>query len=76
MHCRAKRRDEQTMMLMLFKLLLATVVALLCYAVYRQLRGRLRSGASNKRSSIDPSRVAEAEYCILDEEGVESEDRG
>ena len=64
------------MMLLLFKLLLATAVVLLCYAVFRQLRGHPRSGASNKRSSIDPSRVAEAEYSILDEEGVESEDRG
>ena len=64
------------MLFMLFKLLLATVIVLLCYAVYRQLKGRPRRGASNQRGSIDPSQVAEAEYCILDEEGAESEDRG
>ena len=64
------------MMFMLFKLLLATAVVLLCYAVYRQLRGGLRRGTSNKHGSIDPSRVAEAEYSILDEEEVEREDRG
>ena len=64
------------MMFLLFKLLLATVIVLLCYAVYRQLRGRPRTSASNKRGSIDPSQVAEAEYCILDEEGTESEERG
>ncbi len=64
------------MMFMLFKLLLATAIVLLCYAVYRQLRGGARRGASNQRSSIDPSRVAEAEYSILDEEEVERKDRG
>lgn len=64
------------MIFVLFKLLLATAVVLLCYAVYRQLRGGPRRVASNKRSSIDPSRVAEAEYSILDEEEVEREDRG
>ena len=64
------------MMFVLFKLLLAVAVVLLCYAVYRQLRGGPRSGASNKRGSIDPSQVAEAEYSILDEEEVEREDRG
>ena len=64
------------MILMLFKLLLAMAVVLLCYAVYRQLRGGPRRGASNKRGSIDPSQVAEAEYSILDEEEVEREDRG
>ena len=64
------------MVFMLFKLLLATAIVLLCYAVYRQLRGGARRGASNKPSSIDPSRVAEAEYSILDEEEVEREDRG
>ena len=64
------------MTLMLFKLLLATAIVLLCYAVYRQLRGRPRSGAASKRGRIDPSQVAEAEYSILDEEGAESKDRG
>ena len=64
------------MMFMLFKLLLATAIVLLCYAVYRQLKSGPRRGASNQRSSIDPSRVAEAEYSILDEEGAESEKRG
>ncbi len=64
------------MMFLLFKLLLATVIVLLCYTAYRQLRGRPRRSAPNKRGSIDPSQVAEAEYCILDEEGTESEDRG
>ena len=64
------------MMFMLFKLLLATAIVLLCYAVYRQLRGGSRRGASNQRSSIDPSRVAEAEYSILDEEEAERKDRG
>ncbi len=64
------------MMFMLFKLLLATAIVLLCYAAYRQLRGGARRGASNQRSSIDPSRVAEAEYSILDEEEVERKDRG
>lgn len=64
------------MMFVLFKLLLATAIVLLCYAVYRQLRGGPRRSAFNKRSSIDPSRVAEAEYSILDEEEVEREDRG
>ena len=64
------------MILMLFKLLLATAVVLLCYAVYRQLRGGPHRGASNKRGSIDPSQVAEAEYSILDEEEIEREDRG
>lgn len=64
------------MMFMLFKLLLATAVVLLCYAVYRQLKGGPRRGASNRRSSIDPSQVAEAEYSILDEEEAESEKRG
>jgi hypothetical protein len=64
------------MLFLLFKLLLATAIVLLCYAVYRQLRGRPRSGASNQRGSIDPSQVAEAEYCILDEEEAESKDRG
>ena len=64
------------MMFALIKLLLATAIVLLCYAVYRQLRGRPRSGASTKRGSIDPSQVAEAEYCILDEEEVKSQDRG
>ena len=64
------------MMFMLFKLLLATAIVLLCYAVYRQLRGGSRRGESNQRSSIDPSRVAEAEYSILDEEEVERKDRG
>ena len=60
------------MMFVLFKLLLATAVVLLCYAVYRQLRGRPRRGASR----VDPSQVTEAEYCILDEEEAESKDRG
>lgn len=64
------------MLFMLFILLLATAVALLCAAAYRQLRGGSRRGASNKRDSIDPSRVAEAEYRILDEEEVERKDRG
>ena len=64
------------MVFVLFKLLLATAVVLLCYAVYRQLKGRPRRGPSKQRSSIDPSRVAEAEYSILDEEEVEREDRG
>ena len=64
------------MMFVLLKLLLATAVVLLCYAVYRQLKGGARRGASNQRSSIDPSRVAEAEYSILDEEEVERESRG
>ena len=64
------------MILMLFKLLLAMAVVLLCYAVYRQLRGGPRRDESNKRGSIDPSQVAEAEYSILDEEEVEREDRG
>ncbi len=64
------------MMFMLFKLLLATAVVLLCYAVYRQLKGGPRRGVSNRRSSIDPSQVAEAEYSILDEEEAESEKRG
>ena len=64
------------MLFMLFKLLLATAVVLLCYAVYRQLRGGSRRDASKKRSSIDPGRVAEAEYSILDEEEVERENRG
>ena len=63
------------MMFVLFKLLLATAIVLLCYAVYRQLRGGPRRSAFNKRS-IDPSRVAEAEYSILDEEEVERKDRG
>ncbi len=64
------------MMFMLFKLLLATAVVLLCYAVYRHLKGGPRGGASNRRGSIDPSQVAEAEYSILDEEETESEKRG
>ena len=64
------------MMFTLFKLLLATAVVLLCYAVYRQLKGGPRRGVSNRRSSIDPSQVAEAEYSILDEEEAESEKRG
>ena len=64
------------MILMLFKLLLAMAVVLLCYAVYRQLRGGPRRGAPNKRGSIDPSQVAEAEYSILDEQEVEREERG
>ena len=64
------------MMFMLFKLLLATAVVLLCYTVYRQLKGGPRTGASNRRGSIDPSQVAEAEYSILDEEEAESEKRG
>ena len=64
------------MLFMLFILLLATVVALLCAAAYRQLRGGSHRGASNKRDSIDPSRVAEAEYRILDEEEVERKERG
>ena len=64
------------MMFVLFKLLLAMAIVLLCYAVYRQLRGDTRRGASNRRGSIDPSQVAEAEYSILDEEGAESEKRG
>ena len=64
------------MLFMLFKLLLATAIVLLCYAVYRQLMGRPPRGASNQRGSIDPSQVAEAEYCILDEEEAESKDRG
>ncbi|MDE2740120.1 MAG: hypothetical protein OXI58_00895 [Gemmatimonadota bacterium] len=64
------------MMFVLFKLLLATAIVLLCYAVYRQLRGGPRRGASNQRSSIDPGRVAEAEYSILDEEEVERKDCG
>ena len=64
------------MILMLFKLLLAMAVVLLCYAVYRQLRGGPRRDESNKRGSIDPSQVAEAEYSILDEQEVEREDRG
>ena len=63
------------MMFVLFKLLLATAIVLLCYAVYRQLRGGSRRGASNQRS-IDPGRVAEAEYSILDEEEVERKDCG
>ena len=63
-------------MFMLFKLLLATAIVLLCYAVYRQLRSGSSRGASNKRGSIDTSRVAEAEYSILDEEEVERKDRG
>jgi len=64
------------MMFVLLKLLLATAVVLLCYAVYRQLKGGPRGGASNRRGSIDPSQVAEAEYSILDEEEAESEKRG
>ena len=64
------------MVFMLFKLLLATAVVLLCYAVYRQLKGGPRGGASNRRGSIDPNRVAEAEYSRLDEEEAESEKRG
>ena len=64
------------MMFVLLKLLLATAVVLLCYAMYRQLKGGPRRGSSNRRSSIDPSRVAEAEYSILDEEEAESEKRG
>ena len=64
------------MVFVLFKLLLATAVVLLCYAVYRQLRRGARRGASHQRSSIDPSRVAEAEYSILDEEEVERKNRG
>ena len=64
------------MMFVLFKLLLATAIVLLCYAVYRQLRGGTRRSASNRRGSIDPSQVAEAEYSILDEEEVERKDRG
>ena len=64
------------MMFVLFKLLLATAVVLLCYAVYRQLRSGPRRRASNEHGSIDPSRVAEAEYSILDEEEVERENRG
>ena len=64
------------MMFVLFKLLLATAVVLLCYAVYRQLKGGPHRGTSDQRSSIDPSRVAEAEYSILDEEEAESEKRG
>ena len=64
------------MVFMLFKLLLATAVVLLCYAVYRQLKGGPRGGASNRRGSIDPSQVAEAEYSIVDEEEAESEKRG
>ncbi len=64
------------MMFMLFKLLLAAAIVLLCCAVYRQLRNGPRRGGSNQRSSIDPSRVAEAEYSILDEEGAERKDRG
>ena len=64
------------MMFMLFKLLLATAVVLLCYAVYRQLKGGPRGGASNRRGGIDPSQVAEAEYSILDEEEVERKGRG
>ena len=64
------------MMFLLLKLLLATAVVLLCYTVYRQLKGGPRRGGSNQRSSIDPSRVAEAEYSILDEEEAESEKRG
>ena len=64
------------MMFVLFKLLLATAVVFLCYAVYRQLRSGPSRGASNKRGSIDTSRVAEAEYSILDEEEVERKDRG
>ena len=64
------------MMFVLFKLLLATAVVLLCYAVYRQLKGGPRGGASNRSGSIDPSQVAEAEYSILDEEEAKSEKRG
>ncbi|MXW79838.1 MAG: hypothetical protein F4Z57_12810 [Gemmatimonadetes bacterium] len=64
------------MVFVFFKLLLATAIVLLCYAVYRQLKSGPRRGASNQRSSIDPSRVAEAEYSILDEEEVERENRG
>ncbi len=67
------------MIFVLFKLLLATAIVLLCYAVYRQLRSDPRRGASNQRSSIDSSRVTEAEYSILDEEDreeVERRDRG
>lgn len=60
------------MLFMLFILL----IALLCAAAYRQPRGGSRHGASNKRDRIDPSRVAEAEYSILDEEEVERKDRG
>lgn len=64
------------MTFLLFKLLLATAIALLCYAVYRQLKGGPRPGESNKRGNIDPNQVAEAEYRILDEEGGERDDRG
>ena len=64
------------MMFVLFKLLLATAIVLLCYSVYRQLRGGPHRGASNQHSSIDPGRVAEAEYSILDEEEVERKDCG
>ncbi len=64
------------MMFVLFKLLLAIAIVLLCYAVYRQLRGAPRRSRSNKRGSIDPSQVTEAEYSILDEEEVERKDRG
>lgn len=57
-------------------MLFILLIALLCAAAYRQPRGNSRRGASNKRDGIDPSRVAEAEYSILDEEEVERKDRG
>lgn len=64
------------LLFLLLILLLAMAIALLGAAAYRQLRGGSRRGASNKRGSIDPSRVAEAEYSILDEEEVNHKDRG
>ena len=64
------------MMFLLFKLLLATAIVLVGYALYRQLKGSPHKGASNQRGPIDPSQVSEAEYCILDDEEAEGKDRG
>jgi hypothetical protein len=61
----------------MIKLLLATILVLLIYSLYRQLKNRAESlpggRASNKRDKFDSTRAVEAEYQII-EEGEESED--
>ena len=55
----------------MIKLLLITLLALLIYCLYRQLKSRAESlpgrRASNKRHQFDSQRAVEAEYRIIEE---------
>ena len=64
----------------MLKLLLATILVLLCYALYRQLRGRVESsfgqGASYRGNEVDPHQAVEAEFRILDEDDSQEAENG